>query len=70
MDLDTINTFLRRDYLSIFNRRNEFPRLYKEVMDICTRTMRAANKRNQKGVAATFHDFRTWIQKTLLEGRR
>src|SRR3990167_10647354 len=39
MDLDTINTFLRPSYLSIFNRRNEFPRLYMEVFDMCTRTM-------------------------------
>jgi hypothetical protein len=43
--------------------------LYMEVHRICTRTVRAANKRGQKGVADAFHDFRSYLEVSLLEGK-
>ncbi len=70
MNLYTMEFFLRRHYLSTPPLRDEFPRLFTEVITICTRTMRAANQRGQKDFAKMMLDLRTQLQNGLLKGNR
>jgi hypothetical protein len=68
MDLYTMKFFLRRSYFTL-PLQSEFPRLFKEVIIICTKTIRAANQRNQSDFAKTMLDLRTQLENSLLEGR-
>ena len=70
MNLYTMEYFLNRHYLTRRPLRDEFPRLFTEVITICTRTMRAANQRGQKNFAKMMLDLRTQLQNGLLNGRR
>jgi hypothetical protein len=65
MDLYTIEYFLTRHYL-----QGSFVSLYKEVVTLCTRTMKAANKRGQKDFAKMMLDLRSQLERSILEGNR
>jgi hypothetical protein len=69
MDLYTMDFFLRRHYLGIVNIRDEFPRLFYEVVTTCRRTMKAANKRGHNNFAFTLLNLRTRLEDDLLLGR-
>lgn len=65
MDLYTMEYFLRRSYL-----HHEFIPIYKEVLMLCTRTMKAANKRGIPHFAKAMLDLRNQLEKSVLEARR
>ncbi len=65
MSLYIMEYFLYRSYL-----HEEFVPIYKEVLTLCTRTMKAANKRGQTGFAQRMLDLRNQLEDSVLEARR
>ena len=65
MDLYTLEYFLFRRYLN-----HEFIPFYKEVLRLCTRTMKAANRRGIPHFAKAMLDLRNQLEKSVLEARR